>query len=310
MPVRERQTFPLVPHRRRLVGLPFGELPSRHRGPGGDVIGTRPYETGDPVSTIDWFATARLSAVSGRDEFVVRDRSADEAPRVALLCDRRPAMAIFPASLPWLQKPRALAEATAAIIESAAAARSDVASLDLAGAGGQPYWLPPGRGASAWRVLERQAGPAAFDAPEDNLEQALAFLAGLRSDLPAGSFVFVLSDFLVSPPAAVWMGALARGWDIVPIVIQDPVWEQSFPPVGGVALPIADPVSGRIRLVRFSARQAALRRERNEQQLRRLLAEFASFGLEAVLLGTSEPDEIDRAFIAWAESRRRSRWAR
>lgn len=310
MPARERQTFPLVPHRRRLVGLPFGELPSRHRGPGGDVIGTRPYETGDPVSTIDWFATARLSAVSGRDEFVVRDRSADEAPRVALLCDRRPAMAIFPASLPWLQKPRALAEATAAIVASAAAARSDVASLDLAGAGGQPYWLPPGRGAGAWRVLERQAGPAAFDAPEDNLEHAFAFLAGLRSDLPAGSFVFVLSDFLVSPPAGVWVGALARGWDIVPIVIQDPVWEQSFPPVGGVALPIADPTSGRVRLVRFSARQAVLRRERNEQQLRRLLAEFTSLGLDAVLLGTSDPDHIDGAFIAWAESRRRSRWGR
>ena len=159
-------------------------------------------------------------------------------------------------------------------------------------------------------MLERQAGPAAFDAPEDNLEQGLAFLAGLRSDLPAGSFVFVLSDFLVSPPAGVWVGALARGWDIVPIVIQDPVWEQSFPPVGGVALPIADPTSGRVRLVRLSARQAALRRERNEQQLRRLLSDFASFGLEAVLLGTSDPDRIDRAFIAWAESRRRSRWAR
>jgi uncharacterized protein (DUF58 family) len=309
MPARERQTFPLVPHRRRLVGLAFGELPSRHRGPGGDVIGTRPYETGDPVSTIDWFATARLSAVSGRDEFVVRDRSADVAPRVALLCDRRPAMAIFPASLPWLQKPRALAEATVAIVASAAAARSDVASLDLAGAEG-PYWLPPGRGSSAWRVLERQAGPAAFDAPEDNLEQGLAFLASLRSDLPAGSFVFVLSDFLVSPPAAVWVSALGRGWDIVPIVIQDPVWEQSFPPVGGVAFPIADPTSGRVRLVRFSARQAALRRARNEQQLRRLLAEFTSLGLDAVLLGTSDPDQIDRAFIAWAESRKQSRWTR
>jgi uncharacterized protein (DUF58 family) len=309
MPARERQTFPLVPHRRRFVGLPFGELPSRHRGPGGDVIGTRPYETGDPVSTIDWFATARLSAVSGRDEFVVRDRSADEAPRVALLCDRRPAMAIFPASLPWLQKPRVLAEAAAAIVASAAAARSDVASLDLAGAG-DPYWLPPGRGARAERVLERQADATPFDAPEDNLERALAFLAGLRSDVPPGSFVFVLSDFLVSPPAGVWVDALARGWDLVPVVIQDPVWEQSFPPVNGVALPIADPVSGRVRLVRLSGRQAALRRERNEQRLRRLLAELTSFDLEAVLLGTSAPDQIDRAFIAWAESRRRSRWAR
>jgi uncharacterized protein (DUF58 family) len=309
MPARERQTFPLVPRRRRLVGLPFGELPSRRRGPGGEVIGTRPYEAGDPVSTIDWFATARLSAVSGRDEFVVRDRSADEAPRVALLCDRRPAMAIFPASLPWLKKPQALAEAAAAIIASATAARSDVASLDLAGAEG-PYWLPPGRGTGARRVLERQAVATAFDAPDDNLEQALVFLAGLRSDLPAGSFVFVLSDFLVSPPARVWVEAVTRGWDLVPVVLQDPVWEQSFPSVGGVVLPIADPVSGRVRLVRFSRRQAALHREHNEQRLRGLLAELASFGLEAVLLGTSAPDEIDRAFIDWAESRRRSRWAR
>lgn len=309
MPTRERQTFPLVPRRRRLVGLPFGELPSRRRGPGGDVIGTRPYEVGDPVSTIDWFATARLSAVSGRDVFVVRDRASDETPRVALLCDRRPAMGIFAASLPWLQKPRALAEAAAAIVASAAAARSEVASLDLAGAG-RPYWLRPGRGARAGRVLERQAGATPFDAPGDNLERALVFLAGLRSEVPPGSFVFVLSDFLVSPPAAAWVAALARGWDVVPIVIQDPMWEQSFPPVGGVALPIVDPASGRLRLVRFSARQAALRRERNEERLRRLLAELASLGLDALLLGTSDPAEIDRAFVSWAESRRQSRWAR
>ena len=91
MPARERQTFPLVP-RRRLVGLPFGDLPSRRRGHGSDVIGTRPYEIGDPVSTIDWFASARLSAATGRDEFIVRDHASDEAPRVALVCDRRPAI--------------------------------------------------------------------------------------------------------------------------------------------------------------------------------------------------------------------------
>jgi hypothetical protein len=197
----------------------------------------------------------------------------------------------------------------AAIVASAAAARSDVASLDLAGTG-SPYWLPPGRAARGWRVLERQAGATGFDAPEDNLEQALVFLGGLRGDLPPGSFVFVISDFLVSPPARVWVDALARGWDLVPVVIQDPVWEQSFPPVGGVALPLADPVSGRAVLVRLSARQTARRRAVNEQRLRRLLAEFASLGLEPVLLSTSEPDEIDCAFIAWAESRRRSRWAR
>src|SRR5207253_2754367 len=170
VPARERQTFPLVP-RRRLVGLPFGDLPSRRRGHGSDVIGTRPYEIGDPVSTIDWFASARLSAATGRDEFIVRDHASDEAPRVALVCDRRPAMGIYDASLPWLSKPRALVEITAAIVASAVAARADVASLDYAGA--EPYWLPPGRRDTPWLVAERQAEETPFDAPEDNVEQAL-----------------------------------------------------------------------------------------------------------------------------------------
>ena len=132
MAVRERRTFPLVP-RRRPTGLPFGDLPSRRRGHGSDVIGTRPYAPGDPVSTIDWFATARLSAASGGDEFVVRDRAADEAPRVALVVDRRPAMGLYPPSLPWLSKRDALREAVAAIVASAAAARADIGAVDFAG---------------------------------------------------------------------------------------------------------------------------------------------------------------------------------
>src|SRR5216683_6220206 len=129
MAVRERRTFPLVP-RRRPTGLPFGDLPSRRRGSGSDIIGTRIYVPGDPVSTIDWFATARLSAASGGDEFVVRDRAADEAPRVALVVDRRPAMGLYPAALPWLSKRDALREAVTAIVTSAAAARADIAALD------------------------------------------------------------------------------------------------------------------------------------------------------------------------------------
>ena len=309
MPTRERQPFPLVPRRRRVVGLPFGDLPSRRRGAGGDVIGTRPYEAGDPVSTIDWFATARLSAAVGHDEFVVRDRSTDEAPRVVLVSDRRPGMGIFPSSLPWLEKPRALVEAATAIATSAAAARSDVASLDLADPAA-PYWLPPGRRDRIWLVADRLGDTTPFEAPDDNLEQALTFLGGLRSDLPPGTFVFVLSDFLVSPPDDVWVEALAHGWDVVPVVIQDPVWEQSFPPVGGVGVPIMDPRSGRVSLVRLTKREASRRRNANEERQQRLLSDFAALGLDPVLLGTSDPDAIDRAFIAWAELRKQRRWAR
>src|SRR6185312_5469067 len=106
MDPRTRQPFPLVP-RRRLAGLPFGASLSLHRGRGADVAGSRPYRRGDPLATIDWRASARLSTARGDDEFVVRERFADEAPRVVVLCDRRPSMALYPPPLPWLDKPAA-----------------------------------------------------------------------------------------------------------------------------------------------------------------------------------------------------------
>lgn len=306
MPSRERQTFPLVP-RRRPVGLPFGDLPSRRRGHGSDIIGTRAYEIGDPVSTIDWFASARLSAATGRDEFIVRDRSADEAPRVALVCDRRPAMGIYAPPLPWLSKPRALIEATASIVASAVAARADVASLDYADE--EPYWLPPGRRDVPWLIAERQ-NDASFNAPEDNVARALGYLGRLRSDLPTGSFVFVLSDFLVPPAPDAWLDANGHGWDVVPVVIQDPTWEQSFPEIESVVVPVSDPRDGTVRLVRLTRREVEERRAANESRLRGLLDELTSLGVEPVLLGTSNPHEIDRAFVEWAETRRQTRWAR
>jgi hypothetical protein len=190
---------------------------------------------------------------------------------------------------------------------SAMAARADVASLDYGD--GEPYWLPPGRKDVPALVQERQS-TAAFDAGEDNLAEALSFLGQLRSDLPTGAFVFVLSDFLAPPSADAWLDAVAHGWDLVPVVIQDPVWEQSFPDVASVAVPVADPRSGRKELVRLSRREAHELRSRNERRLANLLAELVSLGLEPVLLGKSDPFEIDRAFIEWAELRRVSRWAR
>jgi uncharacterized protein (DUF58 family) len=301
-----KRAFPLVP-RRRLQGTPFGERRSARRGRGADVAGTRPYVPGDPVSTIDWFASARLSAASGRDEFIVRDRAADEAPRVVIVCDRRPAMGIYDESLPWLSKPRAVTEVTAALVTSALAARADVASLDY-GAGGA-YWLPPGRRDVPWLVQERQES-AAHDAPEDNLVEACEFLGRLHSDLRSGTFVFVVSDFLVPPPHDTWLDAGARGWDVVPVIVQDPVWEQSFPDVGSVALPIRDPRSGRTELVRLSRRETRTLRTRNEARLARLHDEFVSLDLEPIVIGTSDPFDVDHAFVEWAELRRLSRWAR
>jgi uncharacterized protein (DUF58 family) len=299
---RGRETFPLVP-RHALTGLPFGTLRSHRRGPGSEVIGSRPYRPGDPVSTIDWGATARLSAATGRDEFVVRERLADDAPRVALVLDRRPAMSLYRPPFPWLSKPAVLRESAATVVASAVAARADIASLDFAG--GEPHWAPPARGDRSALVEARHDDPA--PAPEDSLERALAFLGRHRADLPSGSFVFVFSDFLAPPAPDAWLQANGHGWDIVPVVIQDPFWERSFPDVHGAALPIVDPATGGVSIVRISRREAAARRAANSARSERLAEELASCGLRAVQLSTENPSEIDRAFIEWAEERRRGR---
>jgi uncharacterized protein (DUF58 family) len=296
-----RRTFPLVP-RRRLTGLPFGDLPSRRRGHGGDIIGTRPYQAGDPITSIDWFASARASSATGGDEFIVREHAADEAPRVVIVVDRRPAMQLYPPPLPWLAKDAALREAVSAIAASAAAARADLAVLHFGD--GEPAWLPPGRR----HVIDEDDN--SFDAPEDTVARALSFLREHRASLPPATFVFILSDFLSPPEPAAWHEAIAQGWDVVPVVVQDPVWEQSFPDVGGVAVPVADPRTGTGTLVRLSGRQARRRRNANEERRRLLLAELESFGLEVVEIAQSDGAAVDSAFISWAEDRRRQRWAR
>jgi uncharacterized protein (DUF58 family) len=302
-----QKVFPLVSRRHRLVGVPFGEQRSARRGRGSDVAGSRPYEPGDPVATIDWYGTARLSAASGRDEFLVHTRFADEAPRVVILCDQRPAMALFQPPFPWLSKPDAMAAAVRMIAASALAARAETGYLDLAGA--RPFWIPPGT-RSHERLLRRRRGQAPFDAPPGNVARALDFLLRRQRDLPPGAFVFVLSDFLVPVPPALWVRALGARWDPVPVVIQDPTWEQSFPDIGGVVAPIADPAGTRVRDVRLRASEARREKRANEERLRALRARFSRLGLDPVLLGASDEHEVLRAFVSWAERRRLARRVR
>jgi uncharacterized protein (DUF58 family) len=302
-----RSTFPLVP-RHRVAGLPFGGAPSLRRGHGSDVAGARPYVRGDAISTIDWRASARLSTARGRHDFVVRERYAEEAPRVVVLADCRPAMGVYELPLPWLSKPAAARSAIELIVQSATAASASVAYLDYAGAAsrqGQPFWLPPGSRAVRERIESRLSATAVYDAPEDGLERGLEFLPRFRSELSSGTFAFIVSDFLGAlPPDAAWLTASARRWEIVPVVIQDPLWEQSFPLVGPIVLPLADPSNGTIVEVRLSRREARATRESNVRRRDQLLGRFVELGLDPVLLDTSVDTEVDLRFLEWAERRR------
>jgi hypothetical protein len=142
-----------------------------------------------------------------------------------------------------------------------------------------------------------------FAAPADTLGRALAFLGELRWTLPTGSFVFVLSDFLEPPTATEWARALELPWDLVPVVIQDPVWEQSFPPVGGLGVPIADPATGQVDLIRLTRREAMVRRRAHEERLAGLLADLERLDLQPVLLSSADPDHVFSAFLTWAAVR-------
>ncbi len=306
-----RATFPLVP-RYRLTGLPFGSARSTRRGRGSDLAGFRAYVPGDPIATIDWRASAKLSSARGNDEFVVRERFADEAPVVIIVADRRPSMGLYPDWSPWLAKPRALRAAAEAIGESAVAARGALGYVDGASRpdGGQgPFWLAP-RARAPLEPVEARVNTAPFDAPAGSLESAFGHPVRSRSSLGAGSFVFVLSDFLEPPPQSLWLTGLARRWELVPVVIQDPTWEQDFPHVGPVILPAVDPRGGALLDLRLTRSEARAERGRRQRARAELLAAFARLGLDPVLLSTSDPALVRGAFHDWAERRRRVLWRR
>jgi hypothetical protein len=85
-------------------------------------------------------------------------------------------------------------------------------------------------------------------------------------------------------------------------VIQDPVWEQSFPAVDSVVVPLADP-DGRPRPVRLRPREAERRREENEARLDQLLTELMTLGIEPILVSSADREAIFQAFLVWADER-------
>jgi hypothetical protein len=294
--------FPLIP-RRRVIGLAFGGVRSVRRGVGSDVASSREYRPGDDVAWMDWAASAKQSAARSDDRFIVRERFADEAPRVVVLCDRRPSMSIHESMLRRLDKPQAILTALELIGASAHAARSLTGYVDYAE--GEAFWRPP--------RSERLAEPGTFDrpfhAPDDTVARGLEFLAAHRRDLPTQAFVFILSDFVVPPDMDAWQRALEHMWELVPVVIQDPVWERTFPDVGGVTVGYAEPETGRVVPIHLSRREARKLRDEHEGRYERLVKDFRSLGIEPVAVHSHEYVPMLDAFLRWADLRQMWRGA-
>ena len=247
------------------------------------------------MKAVDWRASAKLSLARGEDEFVVREHFADQAPRVVALCDRSPSMSLFPPGWPWLSKPVAVRSALRLIENSARAAQGYVGYLDHGD--GSALWLPP----KSQHTLEELEPARPFGAPDEALALGLEELLRHRSDLPAGTFVFVLSDFLEPPPRALWLRVLARRWKVVPVVIQDTVWEQSFPDVGGIVMPFAHPRTGKPLDAELTESEARERRDENERRRAALVRSLQALELDPVLLDAEDLRSALGAFLAWAD---------
>ena len=291
-------TFPLV-SRRRLIGLAFGSMHGARRGSGSDIAGSRAYVAGDDPHRIDWASSARISAARASDEFVVREYLADEAPRVVVSLDRRPGMSLCPPEMPFLRKAEAADVARELIEASVAESRGLVGRLEHARPG-VVDWCPPTSGRRHITLAEHVL--LERDTPADGITGMFEFLTLHRRQVPSASFVFVVSDFLEETPLETWESALDRGWDIVPVVVQDPVWEQGFPDVDRLVAPLVGS-DGRVRLVRLGKGESRAWRERHEARLAALVDGLRSLGIEPVLIGSDHREDVFEAFLSWSAER-------
>jgi uncharacterized protein (DUF58 family) len=299
-----RLTFPLVP-RRRVIGLSFGTMKSLRRGSGTDVAGSRPYRPGDDMDSIDWAASARLSTARGADEFVVRERFAEEAPKIVIVCDRRPEMACYGPPLPWLDKPKAMRTVVELVLASAGVAGGFVGYLDYAD--GDPHWRQPKGERKLIELRDERLWSTEYGGPPDWLERSVEHLASHRRAVTPGTFVFVLSDFIPEPSPDTWLAAIEHRWDLVPVVIQDPTWEQSFPDVDGIVVPMRDPRSGRISSARLRRKEVEARREEHRARTAELLETFRRLDIDPVVVTSSDRGDILAEFLLWTDLRRTRR---
>ena len=237
------------------------------------------------------------------DEFIVHEHFADESPRVVVLADRRPSMGIRASALRPLDKPQALLNAIDLIRMSAKTARSLTGYVDHAD--GEVYWKPP----RSERFADPGSHDRSFHAPADAVTLGLQHLRRHRRELPTQAFVFVLSDFLVPPDMYEWQRASEHRWELVPVIVQDPVWERTFPDVGGMTVPFADPETGGVVPVYLTRNEAAERRREHEQRAAAITASFRTLGIEPVIVGSERPDEVLSAFLRWADLRVMTRGA-
>ena len=130
-------------------------------------------------------------------------------------------------------------------------------------------------------------------------------------DSLTGAFVFVISDFFDESllQGSLWGQLFDDGFDPVPVLVQDPVWEQTFlSEAGGLLLPFRDSETGLREWRRYSKRDARAQKQENEGRLARIRNIFQDAGLDWIELGTADPHTVNDKFMDWSDERKQGRY--
>jgi hypothetical protein len=191
------------------------------------------------------------------------------------------------------------------ILASAGAAGGFVGYLDYAD--GDPHWRQPKGERKLIELRDERLWSLEYGGPPDWFERSIDHLAAHPRAVSPGTFVFVLSDFLPGSSNDVWLAAIEHRWDIVPVVIQDPTWEQSFPEVSGIVVPLREPRSGRLAPVRLRRKEASARKVLNEERMDALLETFRFLDIDPIVVSSNDRSAILEQFLVWTDLRRTRR---
>jgi hypothetical protein len=174
-------------------------------------------------------------------------------------------------------------------------------------ADGDPHWRQPKGERKLIELRDERLWSTEYGGPVDWLERSIDHLASHTRAVTPGTFVFLLSDFIPAPPHELWLAAAEHRWDLVPVVLQDPTWEQSFPDVDGIVVPLRDPRSGRVSSARLRRKEVQARRVSNRARTAELLETFTFLDIDPVVVTSTDRADILAEFLLWADLRRTRR---
>lgn len=317
-----KKTIELIARSQRASGFLFGDVPSTAVGPGLEIADVRPMQPDDEPQYIDRIATAWLESIDEDADPLIRERFTELVLPVLFVVDRGPTMSLYdPEVFPHLlDKDWVVNVVGHTLAESAFQKNCYVGYLHQARFNHPNFvkrergffWKEPNlQGEERVRKVQRKYFPKReFFAPEDTLKRQFQFLSVCSPvDLPPGTMCFILSDFFAMPPKDQWRWLLKRmGLDLVPVLIQDPRLEQSFPvEFANIEIPYTDPHSGRVMRIAFTKGEARELKKRHEMRYRQIVKRFQDLRLDPIIISRNDPTYIFQQLSIWAKQRKTKR---